>query len=396
MTNLLYAQLLLWLFYPLSFLLKEFKAFVGGMHTTRSALRMFATVLGCTFGMTTFCYNWMNSTQFYTSIVDDIGIATNLQYAAALYLSALSVGSLSVFLSRICTKTFCYLKFGDADFYLTEKRAKQLENIFLQQGYPVNARTIRSVVNFCVYNFRKSPDPQFGVHAYDWKRVIDAIIYDADLDSFLDQQELLKLKLAKVKQKCRALSKYASITEEERTLVWSFNRQTSSVPLNSPPRIVTEQDPLLPKDAAPNERVGTNYHPPFVGSRGRVLSGDIFLPRRTSFTQSCPVELPNYPLRQLTSDALNFASSSSEMPQDLKEKMLAVKVLSQFKGYGKASCKHRSPSENREILHHCSNYLHRQKVCLNESIFPTQLSPAATVESMPSSATPPSSPRLDV
>jgi hypothetical protein len=264
------------------------------------------------------------------------------------------------------------LKFGDADFYVTDKRAKQLEDIFMHQGYTVNVRTIRSVVNFCVYNFRKSPDPQFGVHAYDWKRVLDAIIYNADLETFIDQQELLKLKLAKVKQKCRALSKYASIPEEEKTLVWSFNRQLSSVPMNSPPRIITEMDPLLPRQPQP---------------RGRVLSADAVLHVTST------ADIPTYALRQITSEALNLGASSSEMPVDLKEKMLAVKVLSQFKGHGKSSCKHRSPSEHREVLHHCTNYLHRQKVYLNESIFPTQISPTATVESMPSSATPPSTPR---
>ena len=341
MTNFIANTQLFWLFYPLVFMFTESQAIIAGSHTIRSTINVAIPMIGCILGIIIFCNNMMNSSQYFSDIINAAGIPTSLQYITSLYLATLFSGSISAAISKICTKTFCWLHFGDPDFYLTNKRANQLETIFKHQGYVVNVRTIRSVINFCVHNFRKPATSQFGSNVYDWKRVIEALIYDADLEVFLEQQELLQSKLIKTTLKCKALAKYGSMIDLEKALHWNFKNQTKlNVELPALTQNTDEQQPLLQQMSA-------------------ILPDNI--PPRTN------------------TDEL------TELPYDIREKMLVVKILNHFKGYKNAEQQY--THEHRELLYHCSTYFKWQELHLHESIFPLCLLPSAT-ESIDSSITP--------
>ena len=314
MTNyLLNAQLINLLLFPFLFLKEELGAVLTGKHPTRSTFRVILTSVGCIAGGILF-YQSAPFFQFLNGIITALGIPNSFQSLVTLYAAITSGGSITGFCSRMMTKAFCYFKYGDPDFYLTKQREEELIEAFKHQGYNITGDTIRKVIEFCIRNFRRSPLHDFGSHPHDWKRMLDALIYDADLEVFLEQQELLQKKLRKTIQRSQALSKYGSTIDLEKSLLWSFKNQT---------KFNCEDTPLLPRQ----------------------------------HTDAIPISLS--------------ATSLTSLPREVREKMLVIKALAKFK-------QHHKHHEHPELLYHCSAHLRRQEQNLTDVIFPLTLSPSST------------------
>ena len=313
------------LLYPLLFIREETESVLSKRHITRSMFRIVFTTLGCLVG----CILLYSDVAFYMRFLDGITkafeISKTFQPVISLYIALLVNGSISVFCARMLTKTFCYFRFGDPDFYLTKKREEELVEAFKAQGYNVTGYTIQKVVEFCLHNFHKRHCHDFGLHPYDWKRVLDSLIYDGDLEVFLEQQDLLQKKLRKTTQRCNALSKYGSAVDLEKSLLWSFKNQTK---FNC-----EEEQPLLQCQTSQNAD------------------------------------------NMATSLSVNSLTS---LPREIREKMMVVKVLAKFK-------QHHKHHEHHELLHHCSTHLRKQEQNLTDVIFPLQFSPSSTNTVTPSS-----------
>jgi hypothetical protein len=318
------AQLTNLLLFPFIFLKEELDAILVGKHPTRSAFRVILTSIGCIVGGILF-YQSTVFPHFLNGIVAALGVPSGFQSLATLYACITSGGSIVGFCARTITKAFCYFKYGDPDFYLTKQREDELIEAFRHQGYNITGDTIRKVIEFCIKNFRRSPLHDFGSHPYDWKRMLDALIYDGDLEVFLEQQELLQKKLRKTIQRCNALSKYGSAVDLEKSLLWSFKNQTKFS--------CEEEQPLLQCQTSQNAD------------------------------------------NMATSLSVNSLTS---LPREIREKMMVVKVLAKFK-------QHHKHHEHHELLHHCSTHLRKQEQNLTDVIFPLQFSPSSTNTVTPSS-----------
>jgi hypothetical protein len=310
---LLNAQLINLLLFPFVFLKEEIEAILKCKHVTRSMFRVILTSIGCIAGGVMF-YQSAAFAQFLSGIVTALGIPSNFQSLATLYAAVTSGGGITGFCARMATKAFCYFKYGDPDFYLTKQRERELEEAFRHQGYNITGDTIRKVIEFCIRNFRKPPLKDFGSHPHDWKRMLDALIYEGDLEVFLEQQEFLQKKLQKTIQRCNALTKYGSTVDLEKSLLWSFKNQT---------KFNCEDTPLLPRQ----------------------------------HTETIPMSLS--------------ANSLTSLPREVKDKMLVMKVLAKFK-------QHHKHHEHPELLYHCSAHLRRQEQNLTDVVFPLTLSPSST------------------
>ena len=311
------ARIVIMLLYPIFFIREELESIVVGKHAARSMFRIIFTVLGCLIS-SILLYNSTRFVHFLNDIIKAFEVPTTVQPAMSLYFSMLFSGSLSVFCSRMITKAFCYFRFGDPDFYLTKKREGELVEVFRHQGYNVTGYTIRKVIEFCLHNFHKRHSHEFGLHQHDWKRVLDSLIYDGDLETFLEQQELLQKKLRKTTQRCNALTKYGSAVDLEKSLLWSFKNQTK---FNC-----EEEQPLLPRQVSQN-------------------------------ADTIPLSIS--------------ANSLTALNREVREKMMVVKVLSKFK-------QHNKHHKHHELLHHCANHLRKQEQYLTDVIFPLQFSPTST------------------
>ena len=113
---LLNAQLINLLLFPFIFLKEETEAILKGKHVTRSIFRVLITSIGCITGGIMF-YQSAAFAQFLSGIVTALGIPSNFQSLATLYAAITSGGSVTGFCARMATKAFCFLKYGDPDFF---------------------------------------------------------------------------------------------------------------------------------------------------------------------------------------------------------------------------------------------------------------------------------------
>ena len=316
------------LLFPFVFLKEEMEAIFAGKHVIRSTIRAALTFSGLVSGVFVYGQSAI-AANFLNSITAALNMTGSTQGMMSLFLSVLGCGSITGFLARIATKAFCYYRFGDPDFYLTKKREQELEEIFKGQGYSISGAAVRKVIDFCIANFRKPLLMEFGTHPHDWKRVLDALIYEGDLEVFLEHYELLQKKLQKLSKKREALEKHGPEIDLSNVLCWSFRNQTR---IDS-----NEQEPLLS--------------------------------RQISLIEALP----------MSPGVLSLTSFSKEV----REKMLAIKALTKFRKT------HNNGYTKEELIYFCSLNLKKREQCLTAMLFPVQLSPESTLSSQ--SSTPPSS-----
>jgi hypothetical protein len=231
------TQLIQFLLCPFIDLKNQLNALLSGKHVIRSTIRIVAIIVGVASGLILFLNNILVQ-QSFISLALAMPIPQQLQPIVSLYLSVLTSGGVTSFLAKTLIKGCCLCIFGDPDFFLTKKREMELEMVFREQGYTVTRQTIRRVIDFCINNLRKPPSRDIGSCSSDWKRVLDALLYEADLEVFLEQQEFLLNKLQKTTEKCKALSKYGSTFDLET----AFNQMSI---LNKFEREISESDHLL-------------------------------------------------------------------------------------------------------------------------------------------------------
>jgi hypothetical protein len=387
------------LLFPFLYINKEFQAICIYKRTIRSFVRVFITSMGLLIAIGMF-FSDSRFSHFFNGVTSALGIPADVQPVASLYLSIFSVGTAAALISRTITKLFCHIFFGDTDFYLTEKRAQELEEIFKTQGYPVTKATIYKVVNFCIKNLRKPPVKEAGVGIgscpYDWKRVLDALIFEGDLEVFIEQQEFLQKRLRITSQKCRALIMYGSTFDLDvaaqqnmltanavtgnaitgstitgNTIIGSAvigSTVTGYGTMNSPSTTTTN---ILSKTIIRNQKEQSSNH-----ALNSVYSESLLLDQQLRCTIEPPLQIS-----QPAEFGRVVSQDSSALASPPNERTLAVKAMAHFTRH----CKH----HNRyELLFYCANQLKKRELQIIEGIFPCPLSPNITPLPSPDSNSP--------
>jgi len=269
--------------YPWIELKNELNAiFIENRHTTRSSIRVCCIILSICMGLFVF-FNNPNVAEFFKGIIEALAfIPEPLQYKASVSLATLAASSTGAYTSRAITRCICKCKFGDPDFFLTDQRTIELIEIFKAQELDIDADLLKEVVQFCVHKLREAHlSATIGARKQDWEHILNSIIYEADLDIFLEQQRALHYSHKIILDKKAAINIYKQIGQHENTT----NQPKTHNP-DQPPTIrltaleleeeqqPTEQTPLLQQSFN-----NTARHSISSGSSGS--SRDASLARRT-------------------------------------------------------------------------------------------------------------------
>lgn len=255
--------------------------FIEHRHTTRSTIRVCSIILSVCIGLFIF-FNNPSVAEFFRGIIEALSfIPEPLQYKASVSLATLAASSTGAYTSRAITRCICKCKFGDPDFFLTDQRTLELIEIFKAQELDIDADLLKEVVQFCVHKLREPhASATIGARKQDWEHILNSIIYEADLDIFLEQQRALHYSHKLILDKKAAINIYKQLTQNENTA----NQLPTSSP-TQPPTIrltalelgtqqPTEQTPLLQQSFN-----NTTRHSISSGSSGS--SRDVSLARRT-------------------------------------------------------------------------------------------------------------------
>lgn len=187
----------------------ELSAVQKGRHVEKSLFRICSIALSVIAGIILFSHH-QTTNQFFQKIIAALNMSPTSTFTIASIVSVLYFAHLGSYLSQIAFKIICNLAFKDPDFYITKKQLKILKQKFQAQGYrQIQDTDILQVVDFCRINLRKqSPTKLLGDKPNDWKKTLEAIIYDADLEHFLDQQQALKRKTLQLKNLQSTFLKY--------------------------------------------------------------------------------------------------------------------------------------------------------------------------------------------
>ena len=199
--------------YPWLELRSELNAlFIENKHPVRSAIRIFGIILATCVGLY-IVFNNPYILEFFTGIIRSLEfVPTALQTKAAWVLSVLASSSFGAYTSKALIRSFCKCKFGDPDFFLTSQRKAELVQIFRSQELEIQEELIQHVVDFCIHNLREShQSSEIGTTPKDWERILNSLIYDADLDLFLDQQAALQTKHQRILEKQAAINAYTNL-----------------------------------------------------------------------------------------------------------------------------------------------------------------------------------------
>ena len=169
------------LFYPWLELKYEVNAFfIENKHTVRSTFRIFSITLTSCLGVCLFFNN--PAIEF---------IPTIFQAKVVAVLAALFSSHVGAYTSKVIARIVCDFRFGDPEFFLTNKRAKELVELFQAQGIQLEEHGLQEIVKFCVHNLRENYSSEIGCSPKDWEHILNALIYDANINPFLEQQEAL-------------------------------------------------------------------------------------------------------------------------------------------------------------------------------------------------------------
>lgn len=239
--------------YPWIELKDELNAiFIENKHTTRSTIRVCCIVLSVCIGLFIF-FNNPNVLEFFKGIIEALSfIPTTLQYKASASLAALAFGSAGAYSSKAAIRCFCKCKFGDPDFFLTDSRTLELTEIFKAQELDIDTELLKEVVQFCLRKLREpNSSSTIGARKQDWEHILNAIIYEADLDIFLEQQRALQYSHKLILDKKAAINAYKILVRNEATandVSTSTDNQPATQRLTAiqlEAQQPTEQTPLL-------------------------------------------------------------------------------------------------------------------------------------------------------
>lgn len=98
----------------------------------------------------------------------------------------------------VSTRTFCKYYYGDPEFYLPPDKLALLEQKLKLHIENITQQEILDVVNFCIHKFNKENSQALGTKKEDWKRILESLIYDANMEAFYEQQEALYARNEKI------------------------------------------------------------------------------------------------------------------------------------------------------------------------------------------------------
>lgn len=190
--------------------------FIENRHTTRSAIRIFSIVLTTCIGLFLF-FNNVAILEFFRGLIQALSfIPEPLQYKASISLNALAFGSIGAYSSKAIIRGVCKYKFGDADFFLTDQRTLELIDIFTAQELEIDPQLLQEVVHFCIRNLREHhTSTTIGARQQDWEYILNSIIYEADIDLFLEQQRALQYSHKSILDKKAAINAYKQLVRQE-------------------------------------------------------------------------------------------------------------------------------------------------------------------------------------
>jgi len=370
MSDLLPTTLLMQILcYPWLELKYELNAmFIENKHMIRSAVRICSIALATCLGL----YLVVNNPavlEFFAGIIKSLEfVPVAMQTQAATALAVLAASSFGAYTSKAGVRSFCKCKFGDPDFFLTNKRKAELVQIFQAQEIEIPEDLIQHVVDFCVHNLRNShPSSEMGTTPKDWERILNSLIYDADLDLFLDQQAALQTKHQRILDKQAAIHAYtASIsfqhtpeTVDQPQLLFTqqsnTTRSISEPPHNSTLPTIIETCPTLPPE---NEKT-----PLLIPQRTGINSRHSSTSSENKTPYSSPATFNN---------SRSFGKSSEySLNRSTDNITTAQQTLAHFKHVHQKKHKVHSSVSEDQLLAQCSRHLEHKAFCTNKCILNT-------------------------
>ena len=326
--------------------------FIENRHTIRSSLRILSIILATCVGLFIVINNPI-VLEFFTRIISALEFVPSIfQTKAAMALSVLVSSSVGAYTSKAIIRSVCKCKFGDPDFFLTAKRKAELVQIFKDQEIDIQEDLIQQVVDFCIYNLREShSSSEIGTTPQDWERILNSLIYDADLDLFLDQQAVLQTKHQRILDKQSALHTYKSTTINS-----SYTQPTEHQPeplIFSPPSRASPPH----NNSSSYQQASSSSEPPSTSPRQIDERTPLLQSKQmSSFSEFSVFSQPN---RSFT---LPPTSNTT------KDFLLAQKVLAQFKHLHIKKHKLTSATSEEQLLHHCSKHLEHKAFCTYKCI----------------------------
>jgi hypothetical protein len=342
------------IFHPFIALNQEIEAISLNKHRTRSSIKILIMAATAIVGIV-FFYQYPPINQFFIKLIAAFNVSTDTQPLLSASLAILASCHVGSYVSNVIVRSTCNFVFGDPDFYVTKNRAIQLEQQFKDQGnYKITQAHIYEVVDFCRKNFRRQTSNELGTKPEDWKKTIESLLYDGDIEHFLDQQQALKMKKIELERKLEAIAAYAgtsasinaprnsiSKTEDQSTTAPTPKHQCSNTSKRTP-RAVTN---------ASSTAILSDYQitPTTSGVRKDSSSGS------TESTPLLPQFMPCY---------------SQNIPEI---EAVAMQELKRFKAHHLRKERYYVMPSDECLLHHCKHHLQTIGLKTEKAIYPESL-----------------------
>lgn len=342
------------IFHPFIALNQEIEAISLNKHRTRSSIKILIMATTAIIGII-FFYQYPPINQFFIKIISAFNVSTDTQPILSASLAILASCHIGSYVSNVIVRSTCNFIFGDPDFYVTKNRAIELEQQFKEQGnYKITQAHIYEVVDFCRKNFRRQTSNELGTKPEDWKKTIESLLYDGDIEHFLDQQQALKMKKIELERKLEAIAAYAGTSASINVTRNSISKtEDQSTPLPTPKHRCSTTSRRIPRAVtnASSTAILSDYQITRTptGDRKESTSGS------TETTPLLPQYMPCY---------------SQNIPE---VETLVTQELKRFKAYHlKKERYYVMPSEEC-LLHHCKHHLQKIGLKTEQAIYPEPL-----------------------
>jgi hypothetical protein len=353
------------IFYPLIVIHTEMEAISFNRHRTRSSIKLtILTVIALSF----FCsfYNSSSVYSFFYKIVLAFNLNPEVHSLLSNFLGIMTGLHIGSYVSNVIVRSCCNVIFGDPDLYITEQRAMELEQKFIEQGnHKINRQQICEVINFCIQNLRRQNySAALGAKPEDWKKTIEALLYDADLEHFLDQQQALRNKKRELQIKLDAIEMYSTMSLTERR-----NSSISSIP----ERIITSTLPISP----PVSPKSSNIMQRRMHSRHTVpllrLTENLSVNVANDFNGNTSFCSRNGGIEATENTPLLQNIYSQPTPQAETIGSIVNKELERFKKKHAQKSKSSLHQSEEYLIHECKNHLQKIELTTEEAIYPEPL-----------------------
>ncbi len=249
------------LFYPPVEVNIQIRAIREQKKTFRGFIQLIAIIAGITCGVVCFLFLPVVN-HFLSNIISAMLIPQVLINPLAMYLSILTCSGVIGFAAKVLIRTCCQIIYGDQEYFLTKRREEQLDMEIRDQGYSLSKKTIRRMVEHCIKKMRSSTKNEIGISRLDWKIALEAILYNSDIEVFLEQQSFILCSLKKTEERIDVLKKYSGALDLDENI--------------SPPR----------QDLPPNPSEALQYDP--EARRTSCGEGPSTLPASSSIANPSP------------------------------------------------------------------------------------------------------------